>query len=357
MTALLPAGRSVKAGFTLIELLVVIAIIAILAGMLLPALTKAKDRALLANDLNGIRQIMLASHMFAGDNDDFLPYPGWGGIPATHDNWAHDKNLKSGSGKDDAITFSNQVQSFKRGQLGPYLQDVRVLTCPKDQAERGAGKGKEDCKKRAVKITSYIWNGALVAYKDQPDSLITSKFKMGSLRPTGILLWEGPESEDQYLFNDVSNSPHEGISQRHAANRNCVAAKCSGACSTMYAVGQAEIDVGTVATIVGGARVGAWSSGRVATTGGSVMFCTGRFHSKTVTTITLAMMGMKRGFIQIFLPAKSSSSARFLSSSASEGYRTLRLRTSVQLACEENLCGDYKEPSLCFFWHFDTYVF
>jgi prepilin-type N-terminal cleavage/methylation domain-containing protein len=52
-------------GFTLIELLVVIAVIAILAALLLPSLAKAKDRALLTNDLNNIRQIALAAVMFA----------------------------------------------------------------------------------------------------------------------------------------------------------------------------------------------------------------------------------------------------------------------------------------------------
>src|SRR6476469_1709572 len=66
-------SRRGEKAFTLIELLVVIAIIALLASMLLPALSKAKGKAQQIFCLNSMKNLTQATHMYAGDNNDWLP--------------------------------------------------------------------------------------------------------------------------------------------------------------------------------------------------------------------------------------------------------------------------------------------
>jgi prepilin-type N-terminal cleavage/methylation domain-containing protein len=197
---LLRAG--LRRAFTLIELLVVIAIIAILAAILLPTLSKAKQASYRVVDLNNIKQLGVALQVFASDTEDNIPWPNWlsgeiGSNPPQGWLYTYDGTA---SGTDRFRAES--------GSFWSALTSHKMYYCPSDKTDSPL------FRLRPQQISSYVMNGAVCGYS----RALNPPSKLTSMSPVGVAFWEcnnATEDDNRANFNDGASSPDENVSGRH----------------------------------------------------------------------------------------------------------------------------------------------
>jgi prepilin-type N-terminal cleavage/methylation domain-containing protein len=216
------SGRR-RAAFTLIELLVVIAIIAILAALLLPALSSAKKRAMRVTDVNNMRQITLAVHMYATDYEDYLPYANWGkvNIGFTYlPGWLYTPTAAGVPPQMAQAPYNTQpLLAYQTGVLFPYIKAIDTYWSPFLDRRPGSlwdASVLHSANQNQNALSSYVMNGSTCAFTNinfPPHQLY--KLSNPAFKPQNILFWE-PDvknpNQPTYsgCFNDGSSYPKYG---------------------------------------------------------------------------------------------------------------------------------------------------